>query len=95
MAAVVVLKEAESLTEEELRLAKNKSPRFVHFASDLPKNAVGKVVRNEVRRYDGQLDPCPRRDRRALRATSARANVILMCKSFTLERAAGAARQER
>ncbi|MGH8657856.1 MAG: AMP-binding protein [Gammaproteobacteria bacterium] len=56
VAAVVVVKEGESLTEEELlrfcqeRLAKNKSPRFVHFASELPKNAIGKVMRKELRK---------------------------------------------
>ncbi|MGH8647434.1 MAG: AMP-binding protein [Gammaproteobacteria bacterium] len=56
VAAIVVVKEGESLTEEELlgfcqkRLAKNKSPRFVHFASELPKNAIGRVMRKELRK---------------------------------------------
>ena len=55
VAAVVVVKGDQSLTEEELltfcqaRLAKNKSPRYVHFVSELPKNALGKMLRKELR----------------------------------------------
>ncbi|MGH9893633.1 MAG: AMP-binding enzyme, partial [bacterium] len=58
--AVMVLKQGKILTEEELmtfcqaRLARNKSPRHVHFVSDLPKNALGKVMRKELRKRFGE-----------------------------------------
>ncbi|MGH8527897.1 MAG: class I adenylate-forming enzyme family protein [Gammaproteobacteria bacterium] len=60
VAAVVVLKGDQSLTEEELlsfcqaRLAKKKSPRYVHFVSELPKNALGKMMRKELRKRFGE-----------------------------------------
>ncbi len=54
--AWVVLEEGQSLTVEELRayckerLAGYKVPRFVEFRSELPKSAVGKILRRELRR---------------------------------------------
>ncbi|MGH8626935.1 MAG: long-chain-fatty-acid--CoA ligase [Gammaproteobacteria bacterium] len=60
VAAVVVVKEGERLTEKELinfcqaRLAKNTSPRHVHFVSELPKNALGKMMRKELRKRFGE-----------------------------------------
>jgi long-chain acyl-CoA synthetase len=49
--AVVVLKENEQLTEEELiqfcreRMAAYKVPRSVDFVNELPKSAVGKILK--------------------------------------------------
>ena len=54
--AVVVLKETESVTGEELirfcreRLAPYKSPKSIVFRSDLPRNAMGKVQKAELRK---------------------------------------------
>ena len=53
--AWVVLQPGQTLTQEELRawckqqLAAYKVPRYVEFCSDLPKSAVGKVLRRELR----------------------------------------------
>ncbi len=53
--AWVVLQPGQTLTAEELRawckqqLAAYKVPRYVEFCSDLPKSAVGKVLRRELR----------------------------------------------
>lgn len=51
----VVLKEGESATEEEIiafckeNLAPYKVPKMVEFIDDLPKSAVGKILRRELR----------------------------------------------
>lgn len=53
--AFVVLKEGEAATEAELiafcreRLASYKVPREIEFVSELPKSAVGKILRRELR----------------------------------------------
>ncbi len=53
--AFIVAKEGREPTEEELRtfllgkLADYKVPRQYHFMSELPKNAVGKVLKRELR----------------------------------------------
>jgi long-chain acyl-CoA synthetase len=53
--AFVVLKEAETATAEEIirfcrkKLAAYKSPKFVEFRQELPKSAVGKVLRKVLR----------------------------------------------
>jgi long-chain acyl-CoA synthetase len=53
--AFVVLKEGEAATETELiafcrdRLASYKVPREIEFVSELPKSAVGKILRRELR----------------------------------------------
>jgi len=54
-AALVVLKEGESLTEEELitylrtKLAGFKIPRMVEFRDSLPKSGTGKILKGELR----------------------------------------------
>jgi len=53
--AFVVPKEGETLTEEEIfdfckdKLAAYKRPKFVEFRDSLPKSAVGKILRKELR----------------------------------------------
>jgi long-chain acyl-CoA synthetase len=53
--AFVVLKEGEAATETELiafcrdRLASYKVPREIEFVRELPKSAVGKILRRELR----------------------------------------------
>ena len=53
--AYVVLKEGKTATEEEMidyckeKLAKYKVPRMVEFTDSLPKSAVGKILRKELR----------------------------------------------
>ena len=53
--AFVVLKEGETLTAEEVvgyckeNLVKYKVPKYVEFVEDLPKSAVGKILRKELR----------------------------------------------
>jgi long-chain acyl-CoA synthetase len=39
------------------KLAKYKTPKEVHFVSDLPKNQVGKVLRKELRAQLAALTP--------------------------------------
>jgi long-chain acyl-CoA synthetase len=57
----VVLKPGQSLTREELmdyckdRLARYKLPEEIEFRDDLPKSAVGKVLRKELRKEDMEL----------------------------------------
>jgi acyl-CoA synthetase (AMP-forming)/AMP-acid ligase II len=52
--AVIKLKENCSLTEKQViafcgeHLAQYKRPRFVRFANELPKTAIGKVRKNEL-----------------------------------------------
>ena len=54
--ACVVVKEGKNPTEEEIinfckeRLSSYKKPRSVDFLEDLPKNAMGKIVRRELLR---------------------------------------------
>jgi malonyl-CoA/methylmalonyl-CoA synthetase len=54
--AVVVLKEIEPVSEEELirfcraKLAPYKSPKSIVFQNDLPRNAMGKVQKAELRK---------------------------------------------
>jgi long-chain acyl-CoA synthetase len=51
----VVKKEGETLSEEEViafcreKLAAYKAPKFVEFRSELPKSAVGKILRKVLR----------------------------------------------
>ena len=53
--AVVVLKEGESVSEEEIinfakeRIAGFKSPKSVDFISELPRNPSGKILKKELR----------------------------------------------
>ncbi|MGO9566629.1 MAG: long-chain-fatty-acid--CoA ligase [Desulfomonilaceae bacterium] len=56
--AYVVLKEGETATPEEIidyckqNLVKYKVPKYVEFVKDLPKSAVGKILRKELRAAD-------------------------------------------
>jgi long-chain acyl-CoA synthetase len=56
--AYVVLKEGETATSEEIvdyckqNLVKYKVPKYVEFVKDLPKSAVGKILRKELRTAD-------------------------------------------
>jgi long-chain acyl-CoA synthetase len=56
--AFVVLKEGEKATSDEIityckeNLVKYKVPKYVEFVDDLPKSAVGKILRKELRRMD-------------------------------------------
>jgi long-chain acyl-CoA synthetase len=56
--AFVVLKEGQSATEEEIisfckqKLAAYKVPRIVEFIPSLPKSAVGKILRKELRQME-------------------------------------------
>jgi long-chain acyl-CoA synthetase len=54
----VVLKQGETATEQEIvayckeRMAPYKSPKYVEFIGELPKSAIGKILRKELRRMD-------------------------------------------
>ncbi|MBI5251183.1 MAG: long-chain fatty acid--CoA ligase [Desulfomonile tiedjei] len=56
--AYVVLKPGEETTPDEIidfckkNLVKYKVPKYVEFVEDLPKSAVGKILRKELRRID-------------------------------------------
>jgi long-chain acyl-CoA synthetase len=56
--AYIVLKEGATATEEEIlefcraNLAKYKVPSIIKFMSSLPKSAVGKVLRRELRQNE-------------------------------------------
>jgi long-chain acyl-CoA synthetase len=62
--AFVVLKPGENATTEEIidfckqNLVKYKVPKYVEFVNDLPKSAVGKILRKELRKLD-QEKPSP------------------------------------
>jgi len=53
--AWVILKDGETMTEEELRdyvrrhMAKHKTPRYVVFVKEFPMNAAGKVLKYKMR----------------------------------------------
>lgn len=53
--ACVILKEGESLTEEELKdyirshMAKHKTPRYIDFVTEFPMNAAGKIMKYKMR----------------------------------------------
>jgi fatty-acyl-CoA synthase len=53
--AWIVLKEGESCTEEELKefvlanMAKHKAPRYIHFTTEFPMNAAGKIMKYKMR----------------------------------------------
>jgi long-chain acyl-CoA synthetase len=61
--AFVVLKENETATEEEIiaycakNLVKYKIPKYVDFVDELPKSAVGKILRKELRTMDQAKGP--------------------------------------
>jgi long-chain acyl-CoA synthetase len=56
--AFVVLKPGEEATAEEIidfckeNLAKYKVPKYVEFVDDLPKSAIGKILRKELKRME-------------------------------------------
>jgi long-chain acyl-CoA synthetase len=56
--AFIVLKKGEKATDKEImefartRLAAYKAPRIVEFRDDLPKSAVGKILRKELRKQE-------------------------------------------
>lgn len=56
--AFVVLKEGEQATAEDIieycrtKLTRYKVPKYVEFTDDLPKSAVGKILRKELRALD-------------------------------------------
>jgi acyl-CoA synthetase (AMP-forming)/AMP-acid ligase II len=58
--ALVVLREGESATTEEItqyckgRLASFKAPKQIEFVKELPRNPLGKVLKTELRRLYGQ-----------------------------------------
>ena len=53
--ACVILKDGESMTEEELKdyvrshMAKHKTPRYVTFVREFPMNAAGKILKYKMR----------------------------------------------
>ena len=53
--AVVILKDGESMTEEEMkdyfraRMAKHKCPKYVDFVKEFPMNAAGKILKYKMR----------------------------------------------
>lgn len=53
--ACVILKEGESLTEDELKdyirshMAKHKTPRYIDFVTEFPMNAAGKIMKYKMR----------------------------------------------
>jgi len=59
--AWVVLKEGETMTEEELKqfvmanMAKHKVPRYVAFVDDFPMNAAGKILKYKMREQSVQM----------------------------------------
>lgn len=59
--AVVVLKEGQQVSEDELisfcreKLAAFKLPRIVEFRSELPKTSVGKILRRKIREASAKV----------------------------------------
>ncbi|MGE5596265.1 MAG: class I adenylate-forming enzyme family protein, partial [Hyphomicrobiales bacterium] len=57
--AIVVLRQGEKLTPDEViaycksRLASFKAPSYVAFVDELPRNAMGKVLKNDLRQAYG------------------------------------------
>jgi len=55
--ACVILKEGESLTEDELRdyirthMAKHKTPKYIEFVDEFPMNAAGKILKYKMREW--------------------------------------------
>ena len=55
IAAVIIIKEGEELTEKEVKdyflanMARHKCPRYVLFVSDFPMNAAGKILKYKMR----------------------------------------------
>ena len=53
--ACVILKEGETMTEEEVKdfvrthMAKHKVPRYVEFVKEFPMNAAGKILKYKMR----------------------------------------------
>jgi long-chain acyl-CoA synthetase len=60
--AFVVVKPGESLTEAEIieycreRLAAYKAPKRIAFLDELPKSAVGKILRRELRAMEAKKE---------------------------------------
>jgi len=60
--AVVALTPGQSVSAEDLkgyaksRLASYKVPRYVAFVDELPRNALGKVLKTEIRKQHGSPD---------------------------------------
>jgi long-chain acyl-CoA synthetase len=56
--AFIVVKDGETLTEEEVvsycreKLAAYKVPKIIEFIDELPKSAVGKILRRELREME-------------------------------------------
>ena len=56
--AYIVVKEGETLTEEEViaycrdKLTAYKMPKQIEFMDDLPKSAIGKVLRRELKEME-------------------------------------------
>ena len=63
--AFIVVKDGETLTEEEIisyckeKLAVYKVPKIIEFMDELPKSAVGKVLRRELREMELKKDKQP------------------------------------
>ncbi|MBQ6805368.1 MAG: AMP-dependent synthetase, partial [Clostridia bacterium] len=55
--AVVILKEGQSMTEDELKafvrdhMARHKTPRYVEFVDAFPTNAAGKILKYKMREH--------------------------------------------
>lgn len=55
--ACVILKQGETMTEEELKdfvrshMAKHKTPRYVDFVNEFPMNAAGKILKYKMREH--------------------------------------------
>ena len=53
--AVIILKEGESSTEEEIKqyvmghMARHKVPKYIDFVSSFPMNAAGKILKYKMR----------------------------------------------
>ena len=53
--ACIILKEGETMTEEELKafvtshMARHKVPRYVEFVTEFPMNAAGKILKYKMR----------------------------------------------